>query len=89
MENENKWGSGINHFVKHNKSFPEEGKTKTFFTTHRTMNQLIQLLLTLGLFQLVRSHGFMVNPPARNCMWRYGYGTPKNYDDNQLWCGGM
>ncbi|XP_066920226.1 uncharacterized protein [Clytia hemisphaerica] len=30
----------------------------------------------------------MVSPAARNCMWRYGWGTPKNYDDNQLWCGG-
>lgn len=29
-----------------------------------------------------------MDPPARNCMWRFGYSTPVNYDDNQLWCGG-
>ena len=52
------------------------------------MNQIVQLLFAFGLVQLVQSHGFMVSPAARNCMWRYGWGTPKNYDDNQLWCGG-
>ncbi len=36
----------------------------------------------------VNSHGRLMDPPARNCMWRFGYSTPVNYDDNQLWCGG-
>lgn len=22
-------------------------------------------------------------------MWRYGYNTPANYDDNQMFCGGF
>merc|ERR1719219_1960701 len=29
-----------------------------------------------------------MNPPGRNAMWRFGFGTPVNYDDNAIWCGG-
>ena len=52
------------------------------------MNKFIELILTLCLIQLVRSHGYMKNPASRNCMWRYGFRTPVNYNDNELWCGG-
>merc|ERR1712121_6983 len=34
-------------------------------------------------------HGYMVSPPARNSMWRYGFPNPPNYTDNQLFCGGI
>jgi len=33
-------------------------------------------------------HGRMMDPPSRNAMWRFGYPSPVNYDDNQNWCGG-
>lgn len=33
-------------------------------------------------------HGIMSIPPMRSSMWRYGFSTPENYDDAQLWCGG-
>lgn len=29
-----------------------------------------------------------MDPPARNCMWRFGYPNPVNYNDNELFCGG-
>lgn len=38
--------------------------------------------------KLVSSHGRLMNPPARNAMWRFGYPNPVNYDDNELFCGG-
>ncbi|XP_060576961.1 uncharacterized protein LOC132734272 [Ruditapes philippinarum] len=34
-------------------------------------------------------HGRLVEPPSRSSMWRYGFQTPVNYDDNQLFCGGF
>lgn len=37
---------------------------------------------------LVNGHGRLMNPPARNAMWRYGYPNAINYDDNELYCGG-
>ena len=29
-----------------------------------------------------------MDPPARNSMWRFGFGTPINYSDNEVFCGG-
>ncbi|KAK3106161.1 hypothetical protein FSP39_014004, partial [Pinctada imbricata] len=34
-------------------------------------------------------HGRLVNPPSRSSMWRYGFSNPPNYNDNQLYCGGV
>lgn len=36
----------------------------------------------------VSGHGMMWDPPARATMWRVGFKTPINYDDNALNCGG-
>jgi len=52
------------------------------------MNLATPLIFVLGLFQLVHGHGYLKNPPARNYMWKAGFGTPRNYNFNQLWCGG-
>jgi predicted carbohydrate-binding protein with CBM5 and CBM33 domain len=37
----------------------------------------------------VSGHGYANDPPSRSSMWRFGYSTPVNYEDNQLWCGGF
>lgn len=37
---------------------------------------------------LVSGHGRLMDPPARNAMWRFGYPNPVNYNDNELFCGG-
>nr|KAG5691650.1 hypothetical protein BaRGS_022925 [Batillaria attramentaria] len=39
--------------------------------------------------QSVAGHGYVLDPPQRSTMWRVGYDTPANYDDNQLFCGGF
>ncbi|XP_066941986.1 uncharacterized protein [Macrobrachium rosenbergii] len=36
----------------------------------------------------IDGHGYMVSPAARNSAWRFGFGTPANYNDNELYCGG-
>ncbi|KAK3104473.1 hypothetical protein FSP39_002816, partial [Pinctada imbricata] len=36
-----------------------------------------------------QGHGRLIEPPARSTMWRYGFNTPQNYNDNQLYCGGF
>ncbi|GAB1605791.1 uncharacterized protein LOC115222289 [Argonauta hians] len=33
-------------------------------------------------------HGRLMDPPARNSMWRFGFPNPINYNDNELYCGG-
>ena len=45
---------------------------------------LIQALRLAG----VSGHGRLMNPPARNSMWRFGFPNPVNYNDNELFCGG-
>lgn len=36
----------------------------------------------------VEAHGRLMDPPARNAMWRFGFPNPVNYNDNELFCGG-
>ena len=46
------------------------------------------LLLTLEV-PYVLSHGRMMEPPARNTMWRFGFPVKPNYEDSELFCGGI
>lgn len=50
------------------------------------------MFLTYSLFawmvDMVFSHGRLMDPPARNSMWRFGFNNPVNYNDNELYCGG-
>lgn len=50
---------------------------------------LISIAVVL-LFMVVGSHehGMLLEPVNRSSMWRNGYKTPANYEDNQLFCGG-
>lgn len=34
-------------------------------------------------------HGRMMEPPARNVLWRMGYNATPNYEDSELFCGGI
>ena len=36
----------------------------------------------------VKGQGRMLMPPGRSSMWRMGYDTPMNHNDNVLNCGG-
>jgi hypothetical protein len=38
---------------------------------------------------LVNGHGRLMDPPARNAMWRFGFPNPVDYQDNELYCGGF
>jgi len=39
--------------------------------------------------RLSQQHGRMLEPPGRSSMWRVGFPTPKNENDNALYCGGF
>ncbi|XP_044755285.1 uncharacterized protein LOC123314213 [Coccinella septempunctata] len=45
-------------------------------------------LLVLQISDHVLGHGRLMDPPARNSMWRFGFPNPVNYNDNELFCGG-
>lgn len=46
------------------------------------------ILVILQLIELIDGHGRLMDPPARNSMWRFGFPNPVNYNDNELFCGG-
>ena len=37
----------------------------------------------------MNGHGRMMDPPSRNAMWRLGFSNPINYNDNEVFCGGV
>lgn len=38
---------------------------------------------------LVLAHGRLMEPPARNTLWRLNYPTIPYFDDTELFCGGI
>lgn len=50
----------------------------------------LMLVVVMSVYvQSSHQHGRVIDPPARSTAWRYGYDTPVDYDDNQLYCGGL
>ncbi|XP_017019684.1 uncharacterized protein [Drosophila kikkawai] len=35
------------------------------------------------------AHGRLIEPPSRASAWRYGFQTPPDYNDHELYCGGF
>lgn len=52
------------------------------------MKCTLVLLLTTAI-HYTDQHGRMFEPPARNTMWRMGFETHANYEDSELFCGGI
>ncbi|CAH2052837.1 unnamed protein product, partial [Iphiclides podalirius] len=54
------------------------------------MNILWCLLAMQGvLWSGVKGHGRLIEPPSRASAWRFGFDTPHNYNDHELYCGGF
>ncbi|GBL98536.1 hypothetical protein AVEN_111646-1 [Araneus ventricosus] len=53
------------------------------------MRYLTYFIFCCWLTVQVQGHGRLLEPPSRSSMWRFGYDTPRNYDDNELFCGGI
>ena len=56
---------------------------------HLVLAMFSAVLLHLLLYDSVSGHGRLVEPPSRASMWRYGYTTKADVNDNELWCGGF
>ncbi|XP_054706523.1 uncharacterized protein LOC129216337 [Uloborus diversus] len=59
--------------------------------TTNISRKLISLVALVHAYLLpsVSSHARLMEPPSRSSMWRFGYDTPVNYDDDGLYCGGI
>lgn len=48
------------------------------------------LIYKVSITQLqVEAHGTMIDPVSRNSLWRLDSSAPVNYDDKELFCGGI
>jgi len=47
------------------------------------------LIIEAQLIMETYGHGRLLEPPARNTLWRFGFKAPPNYNDNELFCGGI
>lgn len=50
--------------------------------------------LFVGLFfsvflAVLQGHGRLIEPPSRASAWRFGFQTPPDYNDHELYCGGL
>ncbi|KAF5280730.1 hypothetical protein FQA39_LY18013 [Lamprigera yunnana] len=50
---------------------------------------LLLVVLISAEVALVSGHGRLIEPPSRASAWRYGFNTPRNYNDHELFCGGF
>ena len=61
------------------------------FHRHFWLVLTVALVLVIDRSRVVEGHGRMIEPPMRSSMWRAGYPNPpagRNYNDNELFCGG-
>lgn len=50
---------------------------------------LCRLLIFLLTVKGAVGHGRLLEPPSRSSMWRFGFKNPPNYNDHELFCGGL
>ncbi|KAH8417095.1 hypothetical protein KR222_002951 [Zaprionus bogoriensis] len=50
---------------------------------------LIFLTIVLCFVAYGEGHGRLIEPPSRASAWRYGFQTPPDYNDHELYCGGF
>ncbi|XP_062608223.1 uncharacterized protein LOC134270057 [Saccostrea cucullata] len=53
------------------------------------MELLVRLIYLASLLAVGEPHGYMIEPPMRSSMWRVYPGFPPNYNDMELFCGGV
>lgn len=58
-------------------------------TIMRRSHFLVILCLTVYTFDVCNGHGRLIEPPSRSSAFRYGFQTPPNYNDHELYCGGF
>ncbi|CAD7092479.1 unnamed protein product [Hermetia illucens] len=49
----------------------------------------IAVVWSFVLISTCNGHGRLIEPPSRASAWRYGFPTPPDYNDHELYCGGF
>merc|ERR1719259_481991 len=46
-------------------------------------------VVVVGVIHQAEAHGYMKDPAGRASAWRFGFKTPRNYEDDECNCGGF
>lgn len=75
---------------------PQVNQRGSALIKHKKMNSntFIILLSSISLIlinssELIDAHGTMIDPVSRNSLWRIDSSAPVNYNDIELFCGGI
>lgn len=68
--------------------------TSFFFPTKKILPMTFKMIISCLLAIMIcsweaESHGILVEPVSRASAWRKDFKTPKNYNDHELYCGGI
>lgn len=69
-------------------SFSEMGINNRFNLVQNVQFIAVALIL-VNTIDVCNAHGRLIEPPGRSSAWRYGFQTPPNYNDHELYCGGF
>lgn len=50
---------------------------------------LLLIIILTVIISYVSGHGRLLEPVGRASRWRYDSSAPRDYDDNQSFCGGF
>lgn len=51
--------------------------------------QFVLIVFLAHAIIVCNGHGRLIEPPSRSSAFRYGFATPPNYNDHELYCGGF
>lgn len=50
---------------------------------------IMMFIILMHAVDVSNGHGRLIEPPSRSSAFRYGFQTPPNYNDHELYCGGF
>lgn len=59
------------------------------FNLAQNVQFMAVVLILVYTVDVCNAHGRLIDPPGRSTAWRYGFQTPPNYNDHELYCGGF
>ena len=62
--------------------------TQLFYINRFKSIMKLTLVLIFCFVYKVSGHARLISPPSRASMWRFGFPTPADYNDNEGFCGG-
>lgn len=60
-----------------------------FGILYSAVHFIASICILIQLIDVCNGHGRLLEPPGRSSAWRFGFKVPINYNDDELFCGGL